>query len=142
MTLRAARKLAVAAAALLTVCGGAPAWAAFDATLPYPAEVALSEVGDKGYVYVRFPGAQRLYTYDLDRAGRSFCNEGCATARPPILAPAGSKPMGDWTVIRRDNGLLQWAYRGSPVYSMFHDAPNSPRGDGEGGVWHLVPIEK
>jgi hypothetical protein len=83
-----------------------------------------------------------LYTYDQDRAGRSFCNEGCQSARPPILAPAGSKPMGDWTVIRRDNGLLQWAYRGSPVYSMFHDAPNAPRGDGEGGVWHLLPIEK
>ena len=142
MTARAVRKLAVAAAALLTVCGGVPAWAAFDATLPYPAEVALSEVGDKGYVYVRFPGAQRLYTYDLDRAGRSFCNEGCESARPPILAPAGSKPLGDWTVIRRDNGLLQWAYRGSPVYSMFHDAPNAPRGDGEGGVWHILPYEK
>jgi predicted lipoprotein with Yx(FWY)xxD motif len=50
--------------------------------------------------------------------------------------------MGDWTVIRRDNGLLQWAYRGKPVYSMFHDAPNTPRGDGEGGVWHLLPYEK
>jgi predicted lipoprotein with Yx(FWY)xxD motif len=140
MTARAARKLALAAA--LTVCTVVPVWAAFDATLPYPAEVALSEAGDKGYVYVRFPGAQRLYTYDLDRNGRSYCNEGCQSARPPILAPAGSKPMGDWTVIRRDNGLLQWAYRGKPVYSMFHDAPNAPRGDGEGGVWHLVPHEK
>jgi predicted lipoprotein with Yx(FWY)xxD motif len=132
----------VAATSLLTVYGVAPVWAAFDATLPYPAEVALSEVGDKGYVYVRFPGAQRLYTYDLDHAGRSFCNEGCVSARPPILAPAGSKPLGDWTVIRRDDGLLQWVYRGNPVYTLFHDAPNAPHGDGEGGVWHLVPIEK
>jgi predicted lipoprotein with Yx(FWY)xxD motif len=141
--MRSARKLATAAAvSLWTVFWTAPVWAAFDATLPYPAEVALSEVGDKGYVYVRFPGAQRLYTYDLDRAGRSFCNEGCVSARPPILAPAGSKPLGDWTVIRRDDGLLQLAYRGSPVYTLFHDAPNAPHGDGEGGVWHLLPIEK
>lgn len=141
MTARAIRK-PVIAAALFVFCGGATAWAAFDATLPYPTEVALSEVGDKGYVYVRFPGAQRLYTYDLDRAGRSFCNEGCDSAHPPILAPAGSKPMGDWTVIRRDDGLLQWAYRGQPVYTLFHDAPNAPHGDGEGGVWHLLPYEK
>ena len=82
MTARAARKLALAAC--LTVCGLAPALAAFDASLPYPAEVALSEVGDKGYVYVRFPGAQRLYTYDLDPTGRSACNEGCMSARPPV----------------------------------------------------------
>jgi predicted lipoprotein with Yx(FWY)xxD motif len=81
MTARAIRNPAVAAA-LLIVCGGASAWAAFDATLPYPTEVALSEVGDKGFVFVRFPGAQRLYTYDLDRAGRSFCNEGCDSALP------------------------------------------------------------
>jgi len=140
MTARAARKLALAAC--LTVCGLAPALAAFDASLPYPAEVALSEVGDKGYVYVRFPGAQRLYTYDLDPTGRSACNEGCMSARPPVLAPSGSKPMGDWTIVRRDNGLLQWAYRGKPVYTMFHDSPKDPRGDGEGGVWHVVPIEK
>lgn len=140
MTSGAGRPL-MAAAAFLMVCG-APARAAFDATLPYPAEVALSEAGDKGYVFVRFPGAQRLYTYDLDRAGRSFCNEGCASAHPPILAPADAKPLGDWTVIRRDDGAMQWAYRGNPVYTLFHDAPNAPHGDGEGGVWHLVPIEK
>jgi len=141
MTARAIRN-PVVAAALLIVCGGASAWAAFDATLPYPTEVALSEVGDKGFVFVRFPGAQRLYTYDLDRAGRSFCNEGCDSAHPPILAPAGAKPLGEWTTIRRDDGLLQWAYRGQPVYSLFHDSPNAPHGDGEGGVWHLLPYEK
>jgi len=141
MTARAIRG-SVAAAVVLISCGAAPAWAAFDATLPYPTEVALSEVGDKGFVFVRFPGAQRLYTYDEDRAGRSFCNEGCDSAHPPILAPAGAKPMGDWTTIRRDNGLLQWAYRGHPVYSLFHDAPNAPHGDGEGGVWHILPYEK
>jgi predicted lipoprotein with Yx(FWY)xxD motif len=140
MIARAIRK--PVAAALFMICGGGVAWAAFDATLPYPTEVALSEVGDKGYVFVRFPGAQRLYTYDMDRAGRSFCNEGCDSAHPPILAPAGSKAMGDWTVIRRDDGLLQWAYRGQPVYTLFHDSPNAPHGDGEGGVWHLLPYEK
>ena len=141
MTIRPVTLPACAVTAFLLSLS-APALAAFDEALPYPTEVALSEEGDKGYVFRRFPGGQRLYTYDLDRAGRSFCNEGCESARPPILAPAGSKPLGDWTVIRRDNGLLQWSYRGQPVYSMFHDAPNAPRGDGEGGVWHILPYEK
>jgi predicted lipoprotein with Yx(FWY)xxD motif len=132
---------APAAAALLVVCGIAPV-RAFDANLPYPAEVALSEEGDHGFVFRRFPGSQRLYTYDLDRGGRSYCNAGCASARPPVVAPASAKAMGDWTVVRRDDGQLQWAYRGQPVYSLFHDAPKDPAGDGEGGVWHLLPYEK
>ena len=121
--------------------GGVAQAAPFDANLPYPTEVALSQEKD-GYIYRRFPGNQRLYTYDLDPAGRSACNDSCASARPPILAPANAKAMGDWTVIRRDDGTHQWAYRGKPVYSLFHDAPAKPMGDGEGGVWHILPYEK
>jgi predicted lipoprotein with Yx(FWY)xxD motif len=132
---------ALAILPIFILCG-APARAAFDVALPYPTEVALSEEGDKGYVFRRFPGGQRLYTYDLDRAGRSYCNEGCEGARPPVLAPASAKPMGQWSAIRRDDGRLQWAYRGHPVYSFFHDAPNDPRGDGEDGAWHILPYEK
>jgi predicted lipoprotein with Yx(FWY)xxD motif len=119
-----------------------PALAAFDANLPYPSEVALSEEGDHGFVFRRFPGSQRLYIYDLDPVGRSACNAGCSSARPPVIAPASAKAMGEWTTIRRDDGQLQWAYRGHPVYSLFHDAPNEPHGDGEGGVWHVLPYEK
>jgi predicted lipoprotein with Yx(FWY)xxD motif len=120
----------------------APARAAFDVSLPYPTEVALTEEGDKGFVFRRFPGAQRLYIYDLDRAGRSYCNQDCEGAHVPVLAPASAHPMGEWTVIRRYDDRLQWAYRGHPVYSLFHDAPNAPHGDGEGGVWHILPYEK
>ena len=121
---------------------GAPARAALDVALPYPTEVALSEEGEKGFVFRRFPGGQRLYTYDLDRAGRSYCNEGCEGARPPVIAPAAAKSMGEWSVIRRYDDRLQWVYRGHPVYSLFNDAPGDPHGDGEGGVWHILPYEK
>lgn len=141
MTARLGRTKVMAAAAFLLFCGAAPV-RAFDANLPYPAEVALSEEGDHGFVFRRFPGSQRLYTYDLDHDGRSYCDGGCASARPPVVAPASAKPMGDWSPARRNDGQLQWAYRGHPVYSMFHDAPNNPVGDGEGGVWHLLPYEK
>ena len=141
MTALAGRLRGPAAAALLAVCGIAPAHA-FDANLPYPSEVALSEEGDQGFVFRRFPGSQRLYTYDLDHAGQSYCSAGCASARPPVIAPASAHAMGEWTLIRRDDGQMQWAYRGHPVYSMYHDEPKHPSGDGEGGVWHLLPYEK
>jgi predicted lipoprotein with Yx(FWY)xxD motif len=136
------RPLFASAAAAFLVLSSLPVRAAFDANLPYPAEVALSEEGDHGFVFRRFPGSQRLYVYDLDHDGRSYCNGGCASARPPVIAPVSAQPMGDWTLARRDDGQLQWAYRGHPVYSFFHDAPNDPRGDGEGGIWHLLPYEK
>src|ERR1700744_5377412 len=102
------RRSALFLLVLFAAAGTAQA-APFDANLPYPTEVALSQEKD-GYIFRRFPGNQRLYTYDLDPAGRSACNEGCAGARPPILAPANAKPMGDWSVVRRDDGTQQWAY--------------------------------
>ena len=129
------------AASLALLAGLTPA-RAFDANLPYPAEVALSDEGDRGFVFRRFPGSQRLYTYDLDRPNRSACTTGCDGARPPVLAPGDARAMGEWTLVRRDGGAQQWAYRGKPVYTLFHDAVNDPRGDGENGQWHLLPYEK
>ncbi|MBW8707952.1 MAG: hypothetical protein JF627_01545 [Alphaproteobacteria bacterium] len=136
------RPVTLPACAVMAFCLSAPALAAFNEALPYPSEVALSQEGDNGFVFRRFPSSQRLYIYDLDTPGHSACNEGCMGARPPVYAPASAQAMGDWTTVRRDDGRLQWAYRGHPVYTFFHDGPKDPHGDGEGGVWHLVPYEK
>jgi predicted lipoprotein with Yx(FWY)xxD motif len=136
------RPVTLPAIAVMAFCMSAPALAAFDEGLSYPSEVALSQEGDRGFVFRRFPSSQRLYIYDLDKPDRSLCNEGCMGARPPVYAPASAKPMGEWTTVKRDDGRLQWAYRGHPVYTFFHDGPKDPHGDGEGGVWHLVPYEK
>lgn len=104
----------------------------------YPAEVALADESGKGLLFRRFPGGQRLYTYDLDHDGHSACNLGCDGPRPPVYVSCDAKPMQDWTVIQRYNGLCQWAYKGRPLYTFFHDKPNDPTGDGEGGVWHVL----
>ena len=124
---------------LLSLADGARA---YDVNLRYPSEVALSQEGDKGYVFRRFPGSQRLYTYDRDDRSHSACNIGCDGAHTPVRAPDDAKPMDEWSIINRDDGTRQWSYRGKPVYTGFHDAPGDPRGDGEDGVWHLVPYEK
>lgn len=75
---------------LLSLAGGARA---YDVSLRYPSEVALSQEGDKGYVFRRFPGSQRLYTYDRDDRSHSACNVGCDGAHTPGLAPDDDKPM-------------------------------------------------
>jgi len=82
-----------------------------------------------------------LYTFDRDTApGKSACNGPCATNWPPLMAAAESKPMGDWTVIARDDGSKQWAYKGKPLYAWSKDTkPGDTTGDGFlNGAWHAA----
>jgi len=78
-----------------------------------------------------------LYTFDKDTTGKSVCNGNCAKNWPPLSAAAGSTPTGDWTVVTRDDGSLQWAYKGKPLYTWIKDSkPGETTGDGVGAVWH------
>ena len=105
----------------------------------HPAEVAFVEEGSMGSVYRETAHSLRLYTYDHDTPNRSSCMEGCASAWPPLEAAAKSEPVGDWTLVDRPDGKQQWAFKGRPVYTRFHDAPSVPTGDGIDGVWHIMP---
>ena len=80
-----------------------------------------------------------LYTFDKDTAGKSACNDQCAKIWPPVAAPADAKPMGDMTVITRDDGSKQWAYKGKPVYLYAKDTkPGDKTGDNFKEVWHVI----
>ena len=86
------------------------------------------------------PNGMTLYTFDRDAApGKSACNGPCATNWPPLMAAAGAANMGDWSVITRDDGGKQWAYKGKPVYFWAKDQKAGDRtGDGFNNVWHLA----
>jgi predicted lipoprotein with Yx(FWY)xxD motif len=64
-----------------------------------------------------------LYTYDRDREepGQSVCDGECATYWPPLVAPADAVAEGDWSLITRDDGRGQWAFRGMPLYRFAED---------------------
>lgn len=82
-----------------------------------------------------------VYTFDRDVAGsgKSVCNGDCATKWPPVMATADAKPMGDYSVITRDNGAKQWAYKGKPLYTWPEDQePGDKYGDNYNKVWHIV----
>ncbi|HWI83177.1 hypothetical protein [Ramlibacter sp.] len=80
-----------------------------------------------------------LYTFDRDAGGKSMCNGPCAANWPPLLAPAGASAAGEWSVVTRDDGSRQWAYKGKPVYYWAKDAkPGDRTGDGVNNVWHLA----
>ncbi|MDF6436423.1 hypothetical protein NMT52_26135, partial [Escherichia coli] len=63
-----------------------------------------------------------LYPFDRDAtAGKSACNGKCADNWPPLAANDADKPSGDYTIITRDDGKKQWAYRGKPLYLWTKD---------------------
>jgi predicted lipoprotein with Yx(FWY)xxD motif len=84
-----------------------------------------------------------VYTFDKDDGGKSMCNGDCAKNWPPMMAPAGAKAEGKWTVIKRDDGMMQYAYDGKPLYTFMKDEkPGEMKGDGMKEVWHVVHEHK
>ena len=80
-----------------------------------------------------------LYIFDKDAGGKSACNGACAANWPPLTAAADAKPAADWTVVTRDDGGKQWAYKGKPVYLWGKDQKAGDKtGDGVNNVWHVA----
>ena len=81
-----------------------------------------------------------LYTFAKDSGGKSMCNDKCAANWPPLKAESGDKPMGEWTVINRDDGTKQWAYDGKPLYTFVKDTKaGDMTGDGlMDGAWKVA----
>ncbi|MGH6708195.1 MAG: COG4315 family predicted lipoprotein [Bradyrhizobium sp.] len=81
-----------------------------------------------------------LYTFDKDADGKSACNGACAANWPALKAEASDVAGDGYTVIARDDGSRQWAYKGKPLYTFVKDQKAGDiTGDGFlSGVWHLA----
>jgi predicted lipoprotein with Yx(FWY)xxD motif len=80
-----------------------------------------------------------LYVYTMDTMkGMSHCEGRCAAAWPPLVAPAGAKATGDWSIITRDDGSKQWAYKDKPLYTFAKDTPGKPATGGDVPNWKLA----
>jgi predicted lipoprotein with Yx(FWY)xxD motif len=82
-----------------------------------------------------------LYYFDRDEmgSGKSACNGPCAAAWPPQAAGDDSTPFGQYTIIKREDGTKQWAYKGRPLYRWAKDTkPGERTGDNVNNVWHIV----
>ena len=122
----------VAAAIVSTALAGATLAVA---QAPMPAKVADTA---KGKALVDAKG-MTLYVFDKDSGGKSACNGPCATNWPPLMASGDANASGDWTVVTRDDGGKQWAYKGKPLYTWVKDTkPGETTGDGVQGVWHIA----
>jgi len=105
------------------------------------AQMAPTKTGEsiKGKVLTDAKG-MTLYTFDKDMGGMSACNGPCAGNWPPLAAAADAKPAADYTIIARDDGGKQWAYKGKPLYTWKNDhKPGDITGDGFlNNTWHIA----
>lgn len=82
-----------------------------------------------------------LYVFDKDPAdgSKSVCNGPCASNWPPLFANEMDRANGHFSVLTRDDGKKQWAYRGKPLYYWVKDQkPGDRSGDGVNNVWHVA----
>jgi predicted lipoprotein with Yx(FWY)xxD motif len=78
-----------------------------------------------------------LYVFDKDTGGKSACNGKCSENWPPLVADGSAS--GDFSVITRDDGKKQYAYKGKPLYFWAKDQkPGDKTGDGVNNVWHVA----
>lgn len=103
---------------------------------PTPAEISLVDEG--AAIVMRTDDGFALYRYDRDVEGQSRCMDACSREWPPVLASDSAQRVGDWAAIKRSDNSVQWTFRGKPVYTYSRDVPGGTKGNGVGGVWHLV----
>jgi predicted lipoprotein with Yx(FWY)xxD motif len=118
---------------LLTVAGAAGAQ-----DVPPPLKVA--KAGDLGMVLTG-PNGMTLYTFANDKeAGKSACNGACAINWPPMKVDAGDPaPKEPLSVISRDDGSKQYAFKGKPLYYWKDDKkPGDTTGHKFRDVWFVA----
>lgn len=111
------------------------------------ATVAVAEHPELGQILTDAAGMTLyLFTNDEQGSGTSVCNDDCLgnwpafTADDPLTLPEGVE--GELTQISRDDGTMQVAYNGWPLYHFVGDtAAGDANGQGIGDVWFVVDSE-
>ena len=88
------------------------------------------------------PNGMTLYTFAKDTAGggTSACLAQCAANWPALGVADTARPMGGYTIIIREDGKRQWAYKGWPLYYWSKDVKAGDKtGDGFAqGAWKVA----
>lgn len=109
--------------------------------------VVVAEDPDLGQILTDRDGVTLyLFTKDEQGSGKSVCNDDCLANWPafttddPLVLPDGVE--GELSQITRDDGSMQVAYNGWPLYYFAGDAePGDVNGQGVGDVWFVIDSE-
>ena len=101
--------------------------------------LVLSAIGAQAAGMVTAQNGMTLYVFDNDVGGASSCYDDCAVNWPAYVGKADDKLTEGWTLVKRTDNTMQWAYDGKPVYFFKADkVKGDAAGDGKGGVWHVI----
>ena len=131
----------IAAATTASAAQSSPAATATRTALAAkPLSSSILPVRQRAGILVDLKG-RGLYNFDGDTPGKSNCVGQCLLLWPPILARADANAKGDLSLVVRDDGQKQWAWKGKPLYRWVSDQKRGDAGgDGINGVWHLVRL--
>ena len=103
------------------------------------AALMLSAAATRAEEMVTDANGMTLYTFDKDEGGTPTCYDDCAVKWPPYVAKEGDAMAEDWTMVKRTDDTMQWAYDGKPVYFFQGDTKKGDMaGNGMGEVWHVI----
>jgi predicted lipoprotein with Yx(FWY)xxD motif len=125
---------------------GAPSSAALGGITP-GSTVLHVQKSNVGWVLALSNG-QVVYTYDKDpKGGASACTGTCAQTWLPVTGgkPLGSPAdtgLGTFGTVATPDGAKQITYNGSPLYTFKGAKPLATKGNGLGGMWHVVKMSE
>jgi predicted lipoprotein with Yx(FWY)xxD motif len=108
--------------------------------------VMIVERSKLGWVLAEASGLV-VYTYRGDtKGGPPTCTGACAEAWPavtgiPQVGPADTLP-GTLGTVTMANGAKQITYNGYPLYILKGARALSTKGNGVGGMWHVIKLSK
>jgi predicted lipoprotein with Yx(FWY)xxD motif len=86
------------------------------------------------YMVVQYrwnPAANNTPRHNGPSPGVAACAGDCAHTWLPLPASADAQAAGDWSIVTRDGGVRQWAWKGHPLYSYAEDTkPGDALGEG------------
>ncbi len=73
-----------------------------------------------------------VYIFTADGSDASVCTAGCLAAWPAVLAPAGATLSAGFSAFKRsDDGQMQLAFNGQPLYTFVGDSADKANGVGD-----------
>lgn len=82
----------------------------------------------------------QLYTFAPDGEEQATCiSDGCQQSWPALLASANDQATAPFSIFERDDGHMQWAVNGQPLYFFTGDtSAGQANGEGVGGSWWVA----
>lgn len=85
-----------------------------------------------------------------DAAGKSLyfpvgkqpsCKAACVERYLPATAAALARNVGDWSIVKRSDGSLQWAYQNNPLYTYVDDESPGQVNGSNGREWRVALLD-